>query len=207
MPALRLEGQGGGRLQPWLKSADLVTPEREDDTRSQALLLGVNDVRVHTTQTRSAIVIPPESRIRKGSVVDRVYSSSDLRGKIAQARNRLARSSALRQTAQELRCEVADIEQALAEIEAGYPLYGEQFTPGRLLEKEYEFLTRPIPDLKDNEDFVTYHRSGEWQALPRHSELGSSAASMPHVVERLIEVSRLKEVIVLDGFRRPGTGS
>lgn len=189
--------------QPWLKSADLVTPEREDDTRSQALLLGVNDVRVHTAETRSAIVIPPESRIRKGSVVDRVYSSSDLRRKVAEARNILARRSALRQAAQELRCEVADIEDALAEIEAGYPLYGEQFTPGRLLEKEHEFLTRPIPDLKDNEDFVTRHRSAEWQALADRSVPGSSAPRLQHVVEHLIAVSRLKEVIVLDGFRRP----
>jgi hypothetical protein len=59
---------------------------------------------VHSPETRNALVIPPESRIRKGTVVDRLYRSSQKRQQIDQARNDLARKGVFRLLATEYRC-------------------------------------------------------------------------------------------------------
>ena len=56
--------------QPWMREPPAQAPE------TPALLLEINDVRVHSASTRTALVIPPESRIRRGTVTDRLYSST-----------------------------------------------------------------------------------------------------------------------------------
>jgi hypothetical protein len=126
---------GKTRRQPWIK-------EDADATDSMATVLEINDARVHAPQTRNALVIPPESRIRKGSVVDRLYSSSPKLQLIEHAKTPLARKGVLNLIASELRCSVTQIEDALKEIGKGYPLYGQNITQGILLEIEYQALLR-----------------------------------------------------------------
>ena len=56
--------------QPWMREPPAQSPE------SLAWLVEINDVRVHSPSTRTALVIPPESRIRRGTVTDRLYGST-----------------------------------------------------------------------------------------------------------------------------------
>ncbi len=182
--------------QPWIKGA-------AEAIDGLAMVLEINDARVHAPQTCNALVIPPESRIRQGTVVDRLYSSSPKLRLIEQARTPLARKGALNMIASDLRCSVSQIEAALKEIGQGYPLYGKNITQGILLESEYQALCDEMPDVADDEDFVTRHHTRSWKAMIR-SLAGTKPAQIIGVVSQLIAVNRLKEIMVLKGFQRMG---
>ena len=186
------------RQQPWMREPPAQAPE------TPALLVEINDVRVHTASTRTALVIPPESRIRRGTVTDRLYGSTRSRQRIRDARNRLARKSAVRQLAREYHCTPGEIEDAVAEIDGGYPLHGRAFTAGDLLADEYRALIEEIPDLREDEDFVTEHHTSDWKALGRTLGAGGAAGRTVNAVSRLVAVNRLKEIMVLKGFQRAG---
>jgi len=183
--------------QPWIHEPPIDPPDDEP-----AWLLELNDVRVHTPVNRTALVIPPESRIRRGTVVDRLYGNSRNQQKIGNARTPLARKTTVRQVASEYNCTVEEIEDALKEIERGYPLYGRTIPQGDLMASEYKALAEEIPNLKEDEDFVTAHRTSAWKTLAASS--GAGAARPLTVVDRLVAVHKLKEIMVLMGFRRVG---
>lgn len=189
---------GKQRKQPWTKDVVEVSD-------GMAMVLEINDVRIHSPKTRNALVIPPESRLPKGSVVDRLHSSSQKRKQIEQAKYPDAKKSALSLIASELRCSVQQIEDALKEIDKGYPLYGQNITQGILLEDEYQALCVEMPDVADDEDFVTHHHTSAWKAtienLPGHSK----PRKIVNVISRLIAVNRLREIMVLRGFKRLGS--
>lgn len=187
---------GKTRQQPWIK-------EDADAADSMSTVLEIKDARVHAPQTRNALVIPPESRIRKGSVVDRLYSSSQKLQQIERARTPLARKGVLNLIASELRCTVTQIDDALKEIGKGYPLYGQNITQGILLESEYQALCDEIQDVADDEDFVTRHHTRSWKSMIGNLA-GTKSARIIAAVSRLIAVNRLKEIMVLKGFQRMG---
>ena len=186
----------GTRQQPWLSEPPAEAPEEP------GWLVGVNDVRVHFAETRTALVIPPESRIRRGSVVDRLYNTPADRDAVLRAGNESVRGYEIRRLARRYRCPPDDIAAAIREIDGGYPLYGQRLPRGALEELEYGALTRPIPRLQPDEDFVTGHHSEAWLVLGAGLE-GQSAA-VAAAVDRLVAVHRIKEIMVLDGFRRGG---
>ena len=66
----RIPFPSGTWQQPWVREPPAQSPE------ALAWLMGINDVRVHSSMTRTALVIPPESRIRRETVLDRLYGSS-----------------------------------------------------------------------------------------------------------------------------------
>ena len=70
-----------------------------------------------------------------------------------------------------------------------------------LLADEYRALIEEIPDLRDDEYFVTEHRTDEWKALGETQGEGM-ARRVVGSVSRLVAVNRLKEIMVLTGFRR-----
>jgi hypothetical protein len=187
---------GKTRQQPWIK-------EEADATDSMATVLEINDARVHAPQTRNALVIPPESRIRKGSVVDRLYSSSQKLQQLERAKTPLARKGALSLIASQLRCTVTQIDDAMKEIGKGYPLYGQNITQGILLENEYQALCDEMPGVADDEDFVTRHHTCSWKAMIGNLA-GTKPARIISAVSQLIAVNRLKEIMVLKGFQRMG---
>ncbi|XOV89803.1 MAG: DrmB family protein [Pseudomonadota bacterium] len=181
--------------QPWLS-------EPASDLDELASIVEINDTRLHSPVTANALVIPPESRISKGSVVDRVYSTSSFRRELEKARTDLARKAAFKKIARELRCTVEEIREALAEIENGYPLYGKEVTPGLLLESEYQALLGELPDLAEDEDFVPRHYSREWNALLPFLDDPSETSTLVRSVDQLVAVNRLKEIMVMKGFQR-----
>ena len=183
--------------QPWIRKPPAQSPD------APALLVEINDVRVHSASTRTALVIPPESRIRRGTIIDRLYGSTRSQQSIRHARNLLARKAAVRRLAGELRSTPGEIEQAIREIDRGYPLYGRSVTADDLLADEYRALLGEIPDLRDDEDFVTEHHTRDWRTLGRTLETGV-AQRVVNAVSSLIAVHRLKEIMVLKGFQRTG---
>ena len=180
--------------QPWLREAP-PSPLEEP-----AWLLSINDVRVHESWTSTALVIPPESRIRKGTVPDRLYSNTQWQRDLQHARTRLQRQSTLRRIARQCRCAVSEVEKAMQELDRGYPLYGQTTAGGELLQNEYHALIHPLPDLSEDEDFVTAHHTQSWKAL--QEGLAAPPRQVIDAIDRLIEVRRLKEIMVLRGFRR-----
>ena len=186
---------GNNWQQPWLS---LTVGELDQP----ASIIEINDARVHSPVTCNALVIPPESRIRKGSVVDRVYSTSQLRRRIDQARTPLAKKSIFQTIAKELRCNVDEIKDALIEIDRGYPLYGAETTPGLLLESEYQALMCELPDLSEDEDFVPEHYTDEWKFLINTIDNKSKPFSIIQSIDQLVAVNRLKEIMVMTAFQR-----
>ncbi len=200
----RASGSIGGRFpysvhewrQPWFRDPPPSPPE------GPAWILEINDVRVHSAETRTALVIPPESRIRKGTVVDRLYSSTEKQAEIRGARTRLQRRTTLKRMAREWGCGIDEVKGAVGEVARGYPLYGEPIGDEDLFVAEYRALIGEIPDLEEDEDFVTEHHTPAWTDLGR--KLEGAAARLTAGVDRLIAVNRLKEIMVLTGFRRLG---
>ena len=185
--------------QPWVREPPPQPPPPE----SPALLVEINDVRVHSPSARTALVIPPESRIRRGTVTDRLYGSAKSLQTIRNAKNPLARKAAVKRLANEFHCASEKIDEAIAEIDAGYPRIDRDFTDTDLHADEYRALTEEIPNLRDDEDFVTEHHTSEWKSLGTSLE-ASFAQQVTNAVSSLVAVNRLKEVMAFEGFRRAG---
>lgn len=190
---------GDPRRQPWEESGYVG----HGDGEARGSILEISDPRLYFPRTRSALVIPPESRVRRGTVVDRLYCSRTDREDIENARPGLPRRQILRALASRFGCKTADIEDALIELQKGYPHYGEIVTPGDLMRKEYFALQSEIPSLADNEDFVPRDRTHGWRAqvVPK----GTREANILVVVDRLVAVTRLRVVNVFEGFTRVTT--
>ena len=82
-------------------------------------------------------------------------------------------------------------------------MHGENLVDDDLLAAEYQALIHPVPNLNEGEDFVTQHHTDGWSALERTTE--GTPLQAVKIVERLVEVRRLKEVLVLRGFARLGS--
>ena len=198
-------GFGQGRMQPWTKD-DLVPLMEvgEEGDKDQAQVLVINDTRVYVPVAESVLVIPPESRVRKGTVVDRLYRNSGDRRRIDGTRMPLARKGIIRTLATEYRCTTNDIQTALADLARGYPLYGENLTPGQLRESEFKAFLEVLPDQREDEDLVTRNRSDEWRELGSAVDVNSEERKIVHGVRHLVRVDRLKAVKVFRGFTRLG---
>ncbi len=195
---------GNARRQPWIKDPPETTVGSDADKAEPAFVLEINDARVHSSTTCNALVIPPESRIRKGAVVDRLYQSSQKLQQIDQARTFLARAGTLRTLATEFRCTSNELDDAWKEIQKGYPLYGKNITSGILFENEYQALLETIPDIFEDEDFVTRHLTPAWKELSANLPSGGRSRKIVDIASNLISVERLKEIQVLKGFQRLG---
>ena len=190
----RLPFTSGAWQQPWIWESAPGQPE------DLAWLLSINDVRVHESWTNTALVIPPESRIRKGTVIDRLYCNTRWQRDLKRAKSGLKRKTAFRRIARQCRCSVDEIREALQEIERGYPLYGQTTAEGELLQGEYHALINPLPELSEDEDFVTAHHSRAWKGM--QDEFAGLPRQAIEGIHRLIEVRRLKEIMVMRGFCR-----
>jgi hypothetical protein len=200
---------GQQRMQPWTKD-DLAPPDvnqsdnSDEGRQNLAQALAINDTRVYSPNVVSVLIIPPESRVRKGTVVDLLYRNSSERKTIDSARTPLARKSAIKTLATEYRCQAQDIEAALSELDRGYPLYGENLTPGQLRESEFEAFLEVLPDQRDDEDLVTRNKSEEWRSLATADYLCEESKAVVRCIQHLVRVDRLKAVRVFRGFTRLG---
>lgn len=186
-------------LQPWQRHEAVSSVSSKEPFS----IMEVNDSRLYKPRVVSGLVIPPESQVLRGSVLDRLYRNPAARTELDRCRTPLARRSLLRRLSDEFGTDAQALEQALTEINNGWPLYGENPTPGQLLEKEYRALTVPIPVQQIGEDFVTVHQTENWQRQsPGIGNEDSRYGAIQGLVRQLVAVSRLREIAVSLGFSR-----
>lgn len=200
---------GHQRMQPWTKDdfapLDVSQSDNADEGgQNLGQVLAINDTRAYSPDMESVLIIPPESRVRKGTIVDLLYRNSSERKKIDTAKTPLARKSAIKTLATEYRCQAPDIEAALSDLERGYPLYGENLTLGQLRESEFEAFLEVLSDQRDDEDLVTRSRSEDWKALATVDDMCAESKAIISCVQHLVRVDRLKAVKVFRGFTRLG---
>ena len=187
-----------GWSQPWMGYA----PELPIEDLGE--VMEVNDTRIHRAVTISALVIPPESRIGRHSVVAQLYSNQPLRDTLNLRGSNFQRNSRKKTVAEKLDCDVAQLEDAIIQIENGFPNIDTNMTTLKLLEAEYQAILEPIVDLKEDEDFVTHHVSDQWREFlqQRNNTLSKKLNSL---ITDVIEIRKLKEIMVFKGFTRGGT--
>jgi hypothetical protein len=188
--------------QPWDQSDPSRRPGGGLPNQEPAVILEVTDGNLYFPMAKGGLVIPPESRVARGSVLDRLYCDREARDKLTRYRSPHNREVEIRGLAASFNTTIADVKSALVEIDNGWPLYREQLTPGDLLVKEYHALTTPIPSLSDHEDFVPRHRTRDWQAFSASCAPDSMARRVAGIVDQLVAVTRLREVRVFMGFSR-----
>jgi hypothetical protein len=109
---------GDPRRQPWERSDDTGRSKQQED----ALILDVSDPRLFYPRIRSGLIIPPESRVRRGTVLDRLYCNRADQDELERARNDCARGQRFRSLASRYGCSPEEIEHAWYELrEKRYP--------------------------------------------------------------------------------------
>ncbi len=200
----RIPFKVNSRMQPWTVRESVPARDPNENQSSElAHIVAINDARVYAPIAEVALVIPPESRVRKGTAVDRLYRNSEDRKKIDNARTPLAKKGALREIASRYRCTIKDIEAALADLEGGYPLYGASFTPGLMRESEYSAFLETLPDQQPDEDLVTTVLTSAWCEIGSTKGMDETAKRLVRGVDQLVRIDRLKAVKVFKGFKRP----
>ena len=153
------------RKQPWLLDA----PEQALEDEEMGRLLEINDPNVHMHSHQDALVIPPESRLGKRLVVDRLYSNKKKLHDLKRRMPPLKKKGLIEQIAYDFHCKGSDIEDALEQINDGYPNFNEDFADSDLFYDEYKALLK-VEEYDQDEDFVTVHKTDELKKLKE--ELG-----------------------------------
>lgn len=160
----------------------------------------VNDTRVHTPINDSALVIPPESRLARDTLVDKLYRHA----KKEELMHAYAAGEDIDELKHQLRfeleCGIESLNQAILDIYNGYPMFSHVLQSRDLTELEYEALITPL-DFKDDENFVTHHFSHEFRDLVNHIQTPVSQ-KMGRLIDKVIAVNKLKEILVFKGFTR-----
>lgn len=187
------EGLSFGRRnqQPWLY--DCPAPE-EDQRDGKAKIKKVNDISIYSAETVSALVIPPESRIDKDSVIANLYAHPEditaIKNNLASAGNPLQQKRIWPHWAKQYQTQPTEIRSSYESIINGdYPPGASELqnvTLGKLEEDEYKAFLKKSFNPAEGEDFVI-HRHETNQKYP---------------VENLIKANRLKEIRVFKGFKR-----
>ena len=181
------------KQQPWIYERAQVV---DVDTIN---ILEINNPGVYLPERVNALVIPPESRINKSSIVDQLLNNSKLCREIENIKQPLRKRGRLKAAATEYRCSVKDVEDALQQIEEGYPFL-DNMKVGDLLEDEYRALLTPLENVSDNEDFVTEHKTVDWHDFEQ--SLSADLLWLTKLISQLVIVKRLREIQVFKGFFR-----
>lgn len=180
-------------IQPWIyEKGQKLSP-------NEVSIVEVNNPNIYSPLSVSALVIPPESRIDKTTIVNRLYNNSKFRRDYDGARNKLQKNRLVKQASTMYRCSSQDIYDAIFEIESGYP-HISNIEVYNLYKDEYDAFLTIIDDISDEEDFVTAHRTDEWNELS--GSLTGDLKSLSKLIDRLVSVKRLREIQVLKGFTR-----
>jgi len=182
--------------QPWIYEK---TPKLNEDDIVE--ILEVNNPGVYLPERANALVIPPESRISKTSLTDRLFNNSKLCREIDKISNPLLIKGKLKMMASDYRCSVKEIENALKQIKEGYPFLDDKLTIGELREDEYKAFLTPLNSVKDDEDFVTVHKTILFHELKKLN-LSQELNSIINLIDKQIIVKRLREIRIFKGFYR-----
>ncbi len=181
------------KQQPWISEKPQAIEEQDVE------IVEINSPGVYFPEKTNALVIPPESRINKGTVVDQLYNNSQLCRELESIRQPLRKKGRLKKIATEYRCSVDEIKNALAQIRNGYPSI-EIETSGDMLEDEYRAFLTPLDSMREDEDFVTDHKTALWKDFS--SSLSGDLLLLNTLIDTLIVVRRLRDIQIFKGFRR-----
>lgn len=193
------------RHQPWFNEKDAV-PQVPEDIKPEVRIADISSPGLYAVPMCSALVIPPESRVERGSVIDLLYRNGPAMGVLKNARNDIRRKMEIANLAREFQCNSSQIVDAWQKIDQvnGYPLYEERnFTPGQIHEDEFMAMLTPLHDQREDEDLVTFSRTSQWKNLSDRIGWERERACID-VIQELIEVKRLREIRVFKGFTRLG---
>ena len=184
------------KLQPWIYGKAPVYDE-DDDVE----IFEVNDLRVYFPERVNALVIPPESRICKTSIIHQLFNNSKLCRELDNIKIPLRKKGALKKIATQYRCSVDEIKESLKQITNGYPFFGNSITVGELFEDEYKAFLTPLENMSDEEDFVTVHRTNQWRSLGEN-KLSDELLSVVKMIDKHIIAKRVREIQIFKGFYR-----
>ena len=184
------------RIQPWIY--DKSPMYDEDDVLE---ILEVNNPGVYLPEPKSALVIPPESRICKTSIIHQLFNNSKLCRELDNIKIPLRKKGALKKVATQFRCSVGQIKESLKQINDGYPFFGNTITVGELFEDEYKAFLAPLENMSDEEDFVTVHQTKQWRSLG-NINLSGDLLSIVKMIDKHIIAKRVREILVFKGFYR-----
>lgn len=204
----RLKGVKCGRInkpQPWLKfsdSPDFTAVEAED-----VEVLEVNSPGVYFPQTSQALVIPPESRQLAVTIYDRIAGNTALIKELNSIRSSLRKKAKINQLASDYGCSREEILLAIGKLESDQqgedkPVVDIDCSEQRLLREEYQAFLTPIDNLREDEDFVTKHKTDEWAQFIDRLPESSDLLLFGQLVDELVMVKRLREIRIFNGFRR-----
>ncbi|MFK5927192.1 MAG: DUF1998 domain-containing protein [Desulfuromusa sp.] len=186
------------RQQPWIYEK----PNIEEGVE----ILEINNPGVYLPERVNALVIPPESRIGKGTIVDQLSNNSKLCRELQSIKLPLRKKAKIKEVAKEYKCSVKEVQVALTQISPSQT--GDRcprgkiddFAIGDLLEDEYNAFLTPIDDINDDEDFVTVHKTEQWRDL-KNKHKGDLLSTI-RLVDQLIIAKRLREIQIFKGFSR-----
>ncbi len=181
------------KQQPWI--FDKLQPVEEQDVE----IIEINNPGVYFPERANALVIPPESRIDKGTVVDRLYNNSHICRQIESIRFPLRKKGKIKKLATEYRCTAAEIHDALQQLKNGYPAL-DKIPLGDMLEDEYQAFKTPLENIQEDEDFVTDHKTSLWQGV--NPSISGELLSINRFINTLIIARRIREIQIFKGFRR-----
>lgn len=185
------------KQQPWIYGE---SPKLGKDDVVE--ILEVNNPGVYLPERINALVIPPESRMGTVTVLDKLYSNSTLCRDIEKISRPLLEKAKLKEIAREFRCNIDEIKSALAQIKQGYPFSENKIEIGELIEDEYSAFLEPLDNLKDDEDFVTDHKTDMWKNLKTIEGISSQLNALILMIDNHIVVKRLREIQIFKGFYR-----
>lgn len=180
--------------QPWIFDSN-----QDNLGTVMATVMRVNDIRLHSSKTPSALVIPPESKIDQESIESKLYRHPEWRSELERKGSALQIKSRRRDVAGKLDCKIVALEAAEQKLKEGWPYYGNPPTGGELLEKEFEVL---CGEAEIEGDFRTEKHTEAWAALGKQAALPSETQKIMLCVDELVAVHRLKEIMILEGFKR-----
>jgi hypothetical protein len=184
------------KLQPWIYDRSPMFDE--DDVVE---ILEVNNPGVYLPETDNALVIPPESRICKTSIIHRLFNNSKLCREIDNIKMPLRKIGEIKKAATKFRCSVEEIKESLKQINKGYPFFGNIITVGESFEDEYKAFLTPLDNMSDEEDFVTDHKTKQWHSLEKIN-LSGELLSIVRMIDKHIIAKRLRKIKVFKGFYR-----
>ncbi|MBF0232534.1 MAG: DUF1998 domain-containing protein [Desulfamplus sp.] len=184
------------KSQPWIFEGS--SPLDEGDVVS---ILQVNDPSVFFPERDNALVIPPESRMSKTSVIDKLYNNSKVCREIDKIKIPLLRNGKIKSLATKFRCSIEEINDAFGKLNAGYPFFDDNLTFGELFEDEYKAFLTPLEEIRDDEDFVIEHKTEQWHELSKVN-LSDDLSAIIKMVDKQMIAKRLREIQVFKGFYR-----
>lgn len=180
--------------QPWLGE-----PDQEMNEGVRAEVMKVNDIRLHSSITSSALVIPPESKIDRESTVAKLYRHPEYREELSRKGSSFQVKSRRLKIAERLSCKPEELLEAQQQLEVGWPYFGSPPKGGELLENEYEVL---CGEEEKEGDFRTEKHTKSWVSRREQESLADETRKLMLSIHEVVALHRIKEVMIFRGFER-----